>query len=237
MYLTDEFRRLTSLVDKNITFVRYGDGEVMLTEGIEVPGYTQAGQVDKWTSPAGISKLGQDLGSLIENPDWYYGIPCQCCNDALKHKILQRLHGVPKDHITFANMFVNAAYPLFQEWIKSLKRPVVLAVNEVGRDADYPFVVLDKMLLPNNCVYEWQDRSEILIQQAKSLATRHDNTIFLISAGPLKVLIKYMYEANPSNTYLDVGSSLDPYTHRRNTRPYQASEMGGSGFSGLNCYF
>ena len=29
-----------------------------------------------------------------------------------------------------------------------------------------------------------------------------------------------MYNANPNNKYIDVGSSIDEFTHGRKTRPY-----------------
>ncbi|KAK9760722.1 hypothetical protein K7432_014952 [Basidiobolus ranarum] len=54
------------------------------------------------------------------------------------------------------------------------------------------------------------------------MARLHDNTLFMVSAGPLsEALIYNMYIANPySNQYIDFGSSLDVFGKRNNTRWY-----------------
>ena len=61
------------------------------------------------------------------------------------------------------------------------------------------------------------------------------DTLFFISAGPLSELsISLMYQANPNNSYIDVGSSLDYWTHQRYTRLYQNPT---SEFSTRRCSF
>ena len=53
------------------------------------------------------------------------------------------------------------------------------------------------------------------------LSAQIENQTFFVSAGPVsEILIDRMYKANPNNQYIDVGSSLDEFTHGRMTRPY-----------------
>lgn len=233
MLLDQEFNRLQTKLLENQVFIRYGDGEVMLSHGIPVGHGTQAYQVDRWSSPAGETDLGLELKSLLNNPDWYYGIPCQCCNLNCKNLILNLLNRVPSDKITFANLFINANYDQFKVWIKNIDKPVVVLANENGTH-NYPFKVKEILELPDNCVNYWQNNSKDLIYAAATLAKKYSDTIFLFSGGPLKVLLKYMWEANPNNSYLDVGSAIDIWTYGRMTRPYQ---LGVGEYGTRNCLF
>ena len=55
-----------------------------------------------------------------------------------------------------------------------------------------------------------------------TLAKKYSGNLFLIAVGPLsEILIDKMYKNNPNNRYVDVGSSLDEWTHGKITRPYQ----------------
>ena len=234
MLLDQEFSRLQTKLLENQVFIRYGDGEVMLSHGIPVTQGTQAYQVDRWSSPAGVTDLGTELKGLLNNPDWYYGIPCQCCNLNCKNLILNLLNRVPSDKITFANLFINANYPNFRSWVTKLDRPVVVLANEHGTHK-YPFKVEEVLKLPDDCVNYWQNSKNELIDLSKALAMKYTDTVFLFSGGPLKVLLKYMWMANSNNSYLDVGSAIDPWTYGGVlTRPYQL----GVGEYGLrNCEF
>ena len=47
------------------------------------------------------------------------------------------------------------------------------------------------------------------------------NELFFISCGPIsEIIIHKLYESNPNNTYVDVGSSIDEFVHGYKTRPY-----------------
>ena len=240
MRLLDEISGLLARIDsgENFTFVRYGDGEVMLMSGTQVGPGTQAGTVDKWTSPGHQTLLGRDMRVMLSHPEWIYGIPCSCCNDPLKHRIMCMIPDIPATQVTFANMFVNAAYPVFEQWVSTIKRSVVLITNEDGKGRPYPFEHKAHMLLPDDCVNVWEDdvHRTSLITEAQQLAQANDNTLFLFSGGPLKVLIHYMYEANPNNAYIDVGSAIDKWAHGGFTRPYH-NRNNNSPYTNRNCVF
>lgn len=233
MKLDAEFNRLYPILENNCVFIRYGDGEVMLSSGVPVTQGTQAYITDRWYSKDATTKIGNELGSLLNNPKWYYGIPCQCCNIECKNLILSRLSSSSSDKISFANLFINGNYTKFKDWVTNINKRIIVIANERGV-YKYPFKVEEILRLPDNCVYYWENNSQELIVQAEALAKKYSNTIFLFSGGPLKVLIKYMWEANPHNSYLDVGSAIDPWTYDKLTRPYQT---GSGDYASRNCEF
>lgn len=237
MHLLDEYDRIAKLIEAgNITFVRYNDGETLLVSGQAISTDTQAYLVDKWSFNGGTAKIRDDMIQMLNHPEWYYGIPCQCCNNPLKLKILSFMQHLPPDHITFGNLFVNAAYPKFAEWVQNFKRPVVLIANHRGDHRNYPFPVAQFVGLPDDCVNEWENSREVWIEYAQLLAQSYNDTLFLFSGGPLKVMIHFMYNANPNNTYLDVGSAIGQWVHGHVTRPYQTIAS-HSEYFGRNCVF
>lgn len=233
----NEFNRIINLLEtkESFVFVRYGDGEVALMNGDTISENSQAYQVDKWKS-VGMTKLGIDLTKSLNNRDWYFGIPCQCCNENCK-KYLLNLLDLPKEQITYANLWVNSNYKLFIDWIKKIDYEVVLIANENAslNLNNFPFKIKQFLQIQNNCVDYYELNSEKLINDLLEIASKYKNTLFLISAGPLsEVIIHHMYNINKINKYVDVGSSLDEYIHNKITRPYMVI---GSNYNTKNCTF
>ena len=223
MDFNSEFDRIISLINtkNSFVFVRYGDGESMLIDGIDVPKNTQAYDVDGWYS-VGKTKLGDDIKvSLSHTEDsWYYGIPCECCNLECKEKLLKNLN-VTKDQITYANLWVNSNYKFFKDWVNNLNEEIVLITNKKGLGNDYPFKVLKHIPIPDDCVNFYEKEKEKFIQEIINEVSDTKNKIFLVSAGPLsEVIIHFLYLNEPNNKYIDVGSALDEFVHKKITRPY-----------------
>jgi hypothetical protein len=233
----EEFNKIVNLIEtqNSFVFVRYGDGEVYLMEGKTIGKHTQAHLVDKWES-SGFSKLGKELTNSIKNSDWYYGIPCKCCNEYCKNYLI-KLINVPNEQFTYANLWANANYPLFLDWIKKINSEVVLIANKEAQKNlnKFPFRISEFFPIQDDCVNFYEKNSETLIEQLKSLSSRHQNKIFFVSAGPLsEVMINFLYNFNKYNKYVDVGSSLDEFTHQRTTRPYMIK---GSMYNQKVCNF
>lgn len=217
-----EFHRIISLIESNdsFVFVRYGDGEVILMNGGVIDESTQAFMVDKWKSN-GMTKLGNDLKLSLQNKSWYYGIPCECCNLSCKNYLLNLLN-LPNEHITYANLWVNSNYNLFLKWVSKLD-DVVLMVNHNASEnlKNFPFIINEFYPIQDDCVSFYENNYESFINDIKKISSKHTAKTFLISAGPLsEVIIHHMYNENKNNKYIDVGSSLDEYTHNKITRPY-----------------
>lgn len=224
-----EFNRIVGVIDSKqpICFVRYGDGEVMIMNNSPVPQSTQAYSIDKWSSNGGKTKLGDKLIEVLNHKEkeWIYGIPCKCCNNTCKNHLLSKLD-LPINQITYANLFVNSNYNLFLEWIKKLDEEVILITNESVKNnlTRYPFKVKDYFPIKDDCLNYYEKNDLIFTENLKETFKNTENTLFLISAGPLSELIIHeLWSINKTNRLIDVGSSLDFYTHNKITRPYMVT--------------
>lgn len=206
--------------NENFALTRYGDGERLVIQNESVSYNTQAFNVDKWSFNKN-KIFSEDLKntSFHRESDFYYGIPCTCCdlNGLNFYKKLFENH-----NITFANLFVNSNYEHFELFIKNLNRQVVLIANKNCLFSEYPFNILQKIPIENDCVNWYELNKDTILKGMDILSKKYNNTLFFISAGPLsEIIIHNLYLNNPNNCYIDVGSSLDVFTHKKITRPYQ----------------
>lgn len=206
--------------NENFTFARYADGEKLILENSVVSNDTQAFKVDKWSFNKN-QLFFEDLLSTCHHKEenYYHAISCKCCdpNGLIFYRKLFNNH-----NITFSNLFINGNYDDFIKFVNNLNREVVLIANKNCLFAEYPFNVLEKFPIENDCVNWYEKNKDNILKEIKLVSNRYKNTLFFISAGPLsEILIHNLYINNPDNCYVDVGSSLDRYTHKKITRPYQ----------------
>jgi hypothetical protein len=221
----DELERIWQLATgerRPMVLMRFGDGEGLLMRGQEVHHETQAYQVDGWSAPEGITRLGRDLLAALSmvGPDVHIGISDLSRWPAEMAWALERTRQ-PATNITFACLFINANYPVFRTKLIRLSEPVVLMVSErAPAHAALPFKVIERFPMPIDCANRWEQDYGSLGAAFDALAERHQSTLFLISGGPLaKVAAGRMWERNSSNRYLDVGSAIDEFVFGRLTRP------------------
>lgn len=70
-------------------------------------------------------------------------------------------------------------------------------------------------------------------RNVEKLALMFNKTLFIVSGGPVgKIMISFMYNVNKENMYLDVGSTIDPFTKNKTSRHYQ---MTGNWYSNHIC--
>lgn len=208
--------------NENFTFTRYADGEVMLMNGISVKEGTQAFNVDKWSAPAELTKVGVGLlESLnhIEN-NYFYAISSKTdnINDYLylRNNIQQN-----EDNISFVNLWINANYQKTIEKYKTLNRPVTLICNYKAKKHNFPFNVNRIIPFPDNCIEYWEISGDSFVEMLINEVGEKQNELFFISCGPVsEIIIHKLYTNNPNNTYIDVGSSIDEFVHGQKTRPY-----------------
>lgn len=205
-------------------FVRYGDGEAMIMNNQPISTNTQAYSVDKWSSNGGQTKMGFKLKEIlkINDPQWLFGIPCECCNLICKNYLMNELN-VGHEQITYANMFVNSNYIHFLEWVKNLNEEVIVIANKNGLNNldKFPFIVKEYFPIEDDCVNYYENNSEIFNAKLKEQFKNVNNTLFFISAGPLsEVIVSELWSLNKTNRLVDVGSSLDLFIHNKITRPY-----------------
>jgi hypothetical protein len=221
---TTDFDYFWNLIEtgQNFAFARYADGEVMLMNGQEVTQDTQAYRVDGWQAPSNLTKVGCDLLETLnhEEIDYYYAISAVSDNINDYNFLKDRIKQKPKT-LTFVNLWINANYERTKEKLSTLDRDVVLICNTNAVNKTFPFPVKMISTFPNDCINFWETHSELYIQYLIETYDKMENQLFFISCGPVsEIIIHKLYQNNPNNTYIDMGSSLDEFIHGVKTRPY-----------------
>lgn len=208
--------------NENFAFARYADGEVLLMKGLQVSENTQAFNIDRWKSPNTLTRVGKELLESLnhEEENYYYAISGKNDNlsdyDFLVNNIKQN-----KDKLTFVNLWINANYKRTKINYSQLKREVVLICNQKARTENFPFPVKEIIPFPDDCITFWESNSDLFINNLIEKVSKLENELFFISCGPVsEIIISNLYKKNPNNTYVDVGSSIDEFVHKRITRPY-----------------
>lgn len=211
------------LSNENFVFARYADGERMILNNQSILQGTQAFNVDKWRYENN-TVFSKDLLATCHHREsnYYYAVSCKCCDPqgAEFYKKLLNDH-----NLTFSNLFINANYNSFIEFVDKLDREVILIANKSCKTAKYPFKTINTLPIENDCVNWYEKNKTAILLGLEAVAKKYNNKLFFISAGPLsEILIHHLYITNPNNSYVDVGSSLDIYTHGKITRPYQQKD-------------
>ena len=123
------------------------------------------------------------------------------------------MHGEGDDeHLTFANVFINANYKRFITEIMPLisSRPVVMICNEAASLENLSFPIAKDFRVGTNCIIN----DYPLIKEIKEWIQTNNirDHIFLCSASTLSnYIIHECFRDYPENTYLDIGSTLNPW--------------------------
>ena len=219
-----DFIKIWDLIESDIPFAysRYADGEIALIQGKAIQKGTQATDIDNWSCPNQITKLGIDLKNSLrhEEDNYFYAICCDCCDSTGKKFLLENIKQ-KREYITYSNLWINSNYKKFIEKIKQIKKPINLLCNQNAKNKNFPFLTKTTLLVPNDCVSVWENESDKIKEKLRTLFLNLKGETFFISVGPMsEVIIDYLWSINSSNQYIDVGSALDEYVHGRKTRPY-----------------
>lgn len=224
---TNDFEFFWSLINegKNFTFARYADGEVMLMKGLEVNNATQAYTVDKWNSPNKMTKVGQDLLNTLNHKEENYYYAISGLNDNVSdYNFLRKNIKQNENNLTFVNLWINNNYQNSLKKYSELKREVILICNEQAKEENFPFKIKKLIPFPNDCINFWEKNSETYMNDLIRKFENINDQLFFISCGPIsEIIIDKLYNNNPNNTYIDVGSSIDEFVHGKKTRPYMYS--------------
>lgn len=205
----------TKLKNKDyFAFSKYADGEYKILVNQNIT------NCDGWTFDK--TKNEKEHQTLLDSfryvdDEYYVGISCPCCQP-LSHVEWMR-ENVGTKNVTWANIFVNSNYnffvdnfiPEFNKW----EGRVILFANKKGKNNNLPFKV--DLYYPLE-LESWKEPhlSEV-IKDAKKIANNNDNQLFLFSAGPLgNILAHQLHLNNKQNTYLDIGSTINPWIVGKN---------------------
>lgn len=206
----------------NFAFTRYADGEVMLMKGMRVGKGTQAYTVDNWDSPSTLTLVGKELLLTLEHiePNYVYAISSKTDNiddySFLRDKIKQT-----PENITFVNLWINANYSNMKQKLINCQREVIVICNEKGKVENFPFKVSKVITFPSDCINFWEKNSENYLNSLFQFFHNKRDELVFISCGPVsEIIIHNLFNMNPNNAYIDVGSSIDEFVHSRITRPF-----------------
>jgi hypothetical protein len=120
--------------------------------------------------------------------------------------------GGDEDHLTFANVLINSNYGRYVEEIVPLfgDREIIYVANEMANLDGLPFKVKKHFPIGSNCMINDYG----VVEKVKKYISEHQLTdhVVLCSAASLSnYIIHECYRDNHNNTFLDVGSSLNPY--------------------------
>jgi hypothetical protein len=227
---SQEFNKFLERLQRkeNFAFARFSDGElfvlknqkVVLAEnyfitGDRVGGGQYPAEEQKEFIPAHHSFYRDRLvDSLQFNMEGYYKGICTRSDVSTEDFQWQLgLHGTTDlDHLTFSNVLINNNYSRFVEEIVPLlsDREVVYVVNEAADLAGLPFEVKKDFRVGSNCMVNNYDT----VEKVKSYISDNnlkDHVILCSAASLSNFIVHQCYEMNQDNTYLDIGSTLNPY--------------------------
>ena len=196
------FARLQSRIP--FAFSKYADGEWSAMRG----GVVNNGEFLSIPD----ARLNTSRSLLIESfqykhPYYHVGISCPCCQGEEFNR-MRDASGQEESNLTFANIFVNSNYSFYKENMipEYSNWKVNLIANEKCKLDSLPFKVERFFPIGVNAWYGNLD----LIERLQNLNT--EGELYLFCAGPFgNILAHQLWKHNQKNTYLDIGSTLNPW--------------------------
>lgn len=199
---------------EKFAFSKYADGEyaILLNQHIT--------NCDGWTfDPATDERFRNELfESFIFNEAGYFiGVSCPCCVGEATSYAMRAAVDAADDHVTWANLFVNNNYAYFEKnFIPEFNNHDVVLVSSADSKIDrLPFEVQEHIAIGPTA---WKD-DFYLVDELSHMSWK--NKLFLYCAGPLgNMLAARQWKINKDNTYIDIGSTLNPYLIGKRDRGY-----------------
>ena len=189
------------------SFSKYADGEFAILSNQKIT------NIDNWTyNPEKHQLMRDELISSFKfkDKDYYVGISCKCCQPESYVNWMREQSG--QDVLTWANVFVNSNYPYFTEKFipEFSNHKVVLFAREDATIQNLPFKVEHIPITKQAFIDNFDIINNFPIED-------YNNKLFLFCAGPLgNMLAAKFWDKNKTNTYLDIGSTLNPYLTENN---------------------
>lgn len=152
----------------------------------------------------------QLLNSLCyKDENYFLGVICPCCcNRDGRSEDMILLSQQPFSQLTYANLFVNANYEIYKEtFLKSYQDwDIHLIAHQSSKIENLPFKVEKFYPIERNA---WVNNYSLIRDlQEQNLS----NKLFLFCCGPFGNLLTHqLFSVNKNNTYLDIGSTLNPW--------------------------
>ena len=193
----------TKLKNKeNFSFSKFADGEWMMMRNIPLNNnefnYTIDDEFYK-------NKLIESF--KYKDKNYFVGVSCPCCQGN-HHYDMINYSEQDQSNLTFANIFVNSNYQFYKDnFIEEYKNwSVHLVANKNAKIENLPFKV-EKFYPVENTA--WKHNYDLIEEIKKENLT---NKLFLFACGPFGNMLSHqLWDFNKNNTYLDIGSTLNPW--------------------------
>jgi len=211
---------------EHFSLSRWGDGELMIlnNEFIDIRSKGDGEfRFDPNIDGYDVLRKKMLLSYLNRDDEYYIGIACPCCVGEEKHLQMKLKSGQNEAHLTWANIFVNSNYQkTLNEFIPELRNHKVnIVVNKNSKFSELPFKPYCIWTVGTDA---WVEDSKVILKIKDYIESNNiENEIFLFAAGPLANILTYELwrYVSKKNTYIDIGSVLDPYLQLKLTRGYQ----------------
>ena len=189
---------------KHFAFSKYADGEWAAMTGRLLNNGEFFTKDDKDTKVS-VELLIRSFQYKDDN--YYVGISCPCCQGRA-HYDMKTQSLQDESNLTFANLFVNSNYSYYRDnFIPEYGNwKVNLVAHEDSNISKLPFEISKFFPIKKNA---WVENLN-LIGEMKKLKT--EDELYLFCAGPFgNILTHQLWDNNKRNTYLDIGSTLNPF--------------------------
>lgn len=219
----DHLDKVLNFITNKIPFglIRPADGEYLVMIGKHLT------NIDNWTFNGG--SLQNDLINIKEyiknTHNLFVGIPCSACQGEEMYSWLKNTLEIPKNQLTYANIFCNKNWSNFTNYLIHNKIPLHYIGS--GTNLDSPLNIKDIFNISPYLVNNWDNEKNNFIDNIDKWVSNciilNDNElcIFTFSAGPIsKYIIPILYKKYTNCQFVDVGSTFDIYTKGYTNRGY-----------------
>jgi hypothetical protein len=202
---------------------RWGDGELMILENKFIDLRNQKNGEFRYDPnlPEYVGvKNKLTLSYTSKDDEYYIGVACPCCVGQEKYEYMKKKSCQDEEHLTWANIYVNANYKRFiEEFVPEMNNhDIVMVVNNQANTSKLSFPVEKTYKVG---IDAWHLDYKI-VDKIKEDYLESKDKIFLFAAGPLANILTYelWFYMNKNNTYIDIGSTLDVQMGMKPTRGY-----------------
>ena len=202
---------------ENFAFSRFSDGELRIMENTELKlagGYAK--ETHKHFIPSEHAFYREKLMDAyrFKKHNYYVGLSCRCCvGNKDFNQMLQWYEGdTSSEFLTWSNLMLNGNYP---DYLRSFvpeysNKKIVIICNENAKINKLPFSVEKDFRVGYNCFIN----NYSIIEEIKNWIDQNNISgyVFLLSASSLSnLLIHQLYKHCDTNTYIDIGTTLNHF--------------------------
>jgi hypothetical protein len=212
--------------NENFAFLRFSDGELFILQNKRlelnenhyvIGGQLGFGNYNKEEQKKFIPEENQKERELLLNSlkhkqkNYFKGICTRPDVDYDTFKWQIDMAGGDDEHLTWSNLFINANYEKYLNEIVPIfkNKKIVMVVNESAKIENLNFNIIKDFRVGTNCFINDLKIIDIIFDYIKE--NNISDCVFLISAASLSNLIIHkLYSNFPNNSYIDIGSTLNP---------------------------